>query len=159
MHRRIAVAAVLAVLALAWWITSAEARYTGGPSPTHVVAVTSPTDWAVSRSAVATTDSAWTWAALASGTVTLSQADLVGVGVAFAGTVDTCTVRPIFFDTSSHTFIRVGDPLDFTSQTVVAGSTYPATEGTQWWQTGGNEYVAFAVTALSGTVTLTAGTR
>lgn len=141
-------------------LTSGEvdARHRLGEPTVDATAVTSPTDWAAVRSSVTSADSgAATWTA--STDVECSGAVWVCFAPRFAAAASNVTIQPAFFDTSSHTLVRLGDAQTFTSSTLTDGALYLADEGTGYWETAGNTYCVPLATVVSGTVTVYGGTR
>jgi len=92
--------------------------------------------------------------------VTINRAPTVRVCPRFAGSSDTCTIRLAFFN-ADGVLTRVGEAQDYTVSTETSTDSaglYFCDEGTDGWDTDGAKYAQPVVTAVSGTVTIWAGT-
>lgn len=149
--------ALLLALVLALRPGPVEARYETGEAHRAVTNVVTVSDWAAVRSGITGADSAVTYSADAD--VVMSRAQWACFCPRFAGSSDTCTIQPAWYD-SGGTFVRLGDAVDFTAGSLQdSGSLYIATEGTEYWESAGNWFCIPLVTAVSGTVTVWGGTR
>lgn len=139
-------------------ITSvSQAKYRSGDVQRVVTQISTPQDFAELRADVAATDTT-NISYSSSIAFQLDRAEVFYAYAEFTGSSDSCTIRAAFFDVDGN-FLFSGDDYSATASPEAEDSLYQPTEGVWEWQTRGAYYAIPWVTDLSGTVTISGGTR